>query len=127
MSLTLAVPIDRAPGETRVPVTPDTTRKLIDLGFTVLIEPGAGAKAQFADALYEQAGAELEADVNRLYQRADVLLKINGPQAHAEGLPGSELDALGSTPEKAKTWISVLAPGQNAPLLEQINGLESLF
>ncbi len=121
MSLTLAVPVDRAPGETRVPVTPDTTRKLIDLGFTVLIEPGAGTRAQFADTLYEQAGAELEADVTRLYQRADVLLKINGPQAQAEGLSGSELEALGSTPEKAKTWISFLAPGQNAPLLEQFN------
>jgi NAD(P) transhydrogenase subunit alpha len=121
MPLTLAIPVDRSPGETRVPVTPETVRKLIELGFSVIVEPGAGARAQFADALYEQAGAELVNSPVDLYQRADILLKINAPLDHREGMSGSELAALGSSNEKSKTWISFLAPGQNADLLEQFN------
>jgi NAD(P) transhydrogenase subunit alpha len=121
MPLTLAVPVDTAPGETRVPLTPDTTRKLIELGFSVIVEPGAGSKAQFADVLYEQAGATLVANAGDLYQQADVLLKINGPLDKREGLSGSELAALGSSGSRPKTWISFLAPGQNQPLLDQFN------
>ncbi len=121
MSLTLAVPVDTSPGETRVPVTPDTTRKLIDLGFSVIVEQGAGSKAQFADALYEQAGAQLIANPADLYQQADVLLKINSPLDNRDGLPGGELEALGSSGTRPKTWISFLAPGQNQHVLEQFN------
>lgn len=115
MPRTIAVPRDRLPGETRVPVTPDTTRKLIDLGFNVTVEAGAGEAAQYADDLYREAGATIEPDTAQLYSNADVLLKINGPQTENTGLPGSEMDALGS----GKTWISFLGPGQNPELLEQ--------
>lgn len=115
MPLTIAVPRDRLPGETRVPVTPDTARKLIDLGFNVIVEAGAGDAAQYADDLYREAGASIETDVKTLYSQADVLLKINGPMAEHEHLPGSEMDALG----EGKTWISFLAPGQNADTLEK--------
>ncbi|MHA7880033.1 MAG: Re/Si-specific NAD(P)(+) transhydrogenase subunit alpha [Saccharospirillum sp.] len=109
----LAIPRDRQTGETRIAVTPDTTRKLTALGFQVLIERGAGDIAQFADDLYQDAGAELTDDVASLYQRADILLKINGPAAH-EALSGNELDAM----QDGKTWISFLAPAQNQDLLE---------
>lgn len=117
MPLNIAVPRDRQPGETRVPVTPDTTRKLIDLGFTVTLERGAGEAAQYADDLYQEAGATIESDVGKLYASADVLLKINGPQAQHAELKSSEVDALG----KNKTWISFLAPAQNPEMLENFS------
>jgi len=115
MPLNIAVPRDRLPGETRVPVTPDTAKKLIDLGFTVTLESGAGDAAQFADDLYRDAGVTIETDVAKLYRESDVLLKINGPQSEHDALSGSEMDAL----DKGKTWISFLGPGQNPDLLEQ--------
>lgn len=115
MPHTLAIPRDRQTGETRIAVTPDTARKLCALGFHVLIERGAGEASQYADALYEAAGAELTDDVKSLYSRADVLLKINGPAAH-EDLPGTELEAM----RDGTTWISFLAPAQNADLLDAL-------
>ena len=42
MPLNIAVPIDTNPGETRVPVSPVTAKKLTELGFTVTLESGAG-------------------------------------------------------------------------------------
>ncbi|PTY37250.1 NAD(P) transhydrogenase subunit alpha [Saccharospirillum sp. MSK14-1] len=111
--MTIAVPRDRLPGETRIAVTPDTTRKLIELGFTVRIESDAGAAAQFSDERYAEAGADITDDVAALYDQADVLVKINGPQPQHPALNGSELDALGNN----KTWISFLAPAQNETTL----------
>jgi NAD(P) transhydrogenase subunit alpha len=115
MPLNIAVPRDRQPGETRVPVTPETAKKLIDLGFTLTLESGAGNAARFADGLYRDAGVAIESDVARLYREADVLLRINGPQTEHEALKEPELDVLG----KGKCWISFLGPGQNPDLLEQ--------
>lgn len=114
MPLNIAVPRDRQPGETRVPVTPDTTRKLIDLGFSITLEPGAGEAAQYADELYQEAGASLQSDLGKLYQDADILLKINGPQSKHPELKSGEIEALGEN----KTWVSFLAPAQNPETLE---------
>lgn len=115
MPLNIAVPRDRHPVETRVPVTPETAKKLINLGFTLTLESGAGDAARFPDDLYLSAGVSIESDVNRLYRDADVLLRINAPQVDHEALKEPELDALG----KGKTWVSFLGPGQNPDLLEQ--------
>lgn len=114
MPLNIAVPIDTTPGETRVPVSPVTTKKLIDLGFNVTIETGAGTASQFSDADYTEAGATIESDIAKLYADADVLLKINGPADSHPKTGQSELDMVGT----GKTWISFLAPAQNADLLE---------
>ena len=39
--------------------TPEAAKKLIELGFAVELERGAGAGAGFADASYEEAGVVL--------------------------------------------------------------------
>lgn len=124
MSLTIAVPRDRQTGETRVAVTPDTTRKLIELGFRVSVESEAGAAAQFADERYREAGADIASDVRELYKNGDILVKINGPQNQHPALDGSELEALGPN----KTWISFLAPAQNETTLKTLadNGANAI-
>jgi NAD(P) transhydrogenase subunit alpha len=116
MTLNVAVPIDTTAGETRVPVSPETTKKLIDLGFTISIEKGAGIHSQFSDQDYIDAGATIVADVAELYAHADVLLKINGPADTHPATGKGELEMLGEN----KTWISFLAPAQNADLLETL-------
>ncbi len=45
------------PGETRVAVTPATTRQLLGLGYEVVVAPGAGALSSFTDEAYVEAGA----------------------------------------------------------------------
>ena len=48
-----------APGQKLVAATPDTTAKLIKLGYDVCIESGAGIEAAYRDTDYEAAGAKI--------------------------------------------------------------------
>src|SRR5690349_23290404 len=57
--LSLAVPRERAPGERRVALLPDTVGQLVAQGLPVLVEPGAGQGARVPDAAYAEAGATL--------------------------------------------------------------------
>ncbi len=57
--LRVFVPKERAEGERRVAVTPDTVTALIALGADVAVERGAGASARHSDAAYEAAGARV--------------------------------------------------------------------
>ena len=50
---------ERRAGETRVAVTPDAAKKLIALGFEVVVEAGAGRGASMPDADYAAAGAKV--------------------------------------------------------------------
>ena len=45
----VAVIREREPGERRVAVVPEAVRRLHELGLTVLVEPGAGARAGLSD------------------------------------------------------------------------------
>jgi NAD(P) transhydrogenase subunit alpha len=75
----LAVTRERRAGETRVAVTPDAAKKLIALGFEVIVERGAGLGASMPDADYEAAGARLVGTPAEALAGADVVLKVRGP------------------------------------------------
>jgi len=77
-SLRIAVLAERATGETRVALSPETARKFIALGAVVAIERGAGLKAAVSDAEYEAAGAEV-GDAAAVVQGADIVLGVQGP------------------------------------------------
>ncbi len=74
----IAVLKERAAGETRVALTPETARKFIALGADVSIEHDAGAHADISDAAYEEAGASVasSADVTK---DADIVLAVQAP------------------------------------------------
>ena len=55
----IGIPQETAAGEKRVATVPDVVAKLIKLGFTVAVQSGAGAAANFADDTYVAAGAEV--------------------------------------------------------------------
>lgn len=46
-------------GQPLVSATPDTVGKLVKLGYEVVVETGAGARASYPDQLYREAGAEV--------------------------------------------------------------------
>lgn len=96
-------------GENRVAMTPDSATQLIKLGHTCVIESGAGAKAGFSDATYEKAGVEVVQTAAALFDAADVVVKVRGPEA-------TEAKLLKS----GQTLISFFWPAQNAELLDQI-------
>lgn len=56
MAVQVLVLKEHAAGERRVAATPETVRKLVALGASVWIEPGAGCASSMADAAYLQAG-----------------------------------------------------------------------
>ncbi|MCD9033678.1 NAD(P) transhydrogenase subunit alpha [Luteimonas sp. Y-2-2-4F] len=81
MTITLGIARERAPGERRVAVTPETCRKLVAAGAVVRIEQGSGAAAFFPDAAYAEAGAQLVADAPAALDGADAVLCVQAPPA----------------------------------------------
>jgi NAD(P) transhydrogenase subunit alpha len=75
----LAVLKERRPGETRVAATPETVKKLIQLGLTVAVETGAGAGASIGDADYAAAGAAITENAAATLQGAGVVFAVQPP------------------------------------------------
>jgi NAD(P) transhydrogenase subunit alpha len=84
MAATIAVTRERraladGSAETRVAATPETVKKFIALGPTVMVESGAGAGASIPDSDYAAAGATVVPDAAPALAAADILLKVRGP------------------------------------------------
>ena len=77
----IAVPRETAPGERRVALVPESCKKLIQAGYEISIESGAGDAAGFADQLYSELGVSIVADPAALIESADLVLKIAAPTA----------------------------------------------
>ncbi|MGH2451675.1 MAG: Re/Si-specific NAD(P)(+) transhydrogenase subunit alpha [Candidatus Limnocylindria bacterium] len=71
----IGVPKERAPGERRVALVPETVGRLAKGGNEVVVERGAGVEAAFPDAAYEQAGARIVDDAFD----ADLVAKVARP------------------------------------------------
>jgi alanine dehydrogenase len=77
----VGVPKEIKDNEYRVGLVPSTVRELADKGHQVLIEAGAGSGAGLADADYQAAGAEIVADADAVYGRAELIVKVKEPLA----------------------------------------------
>lgn len=75
----VGIPKEIMTGEARVAATPETVKKFVADGMTVLVETGAGEKSLYYDAQYLEAGAELVDDIRRLFERSDLILKVKEP------------------------------------------------
>ncbi|MEM7063263.1 MAG: Re/Si-specific NAD(P)(+) transhydrogenase subunit alpha [Cyanobacteria bacterium P01_B01_bin.77] len=111
----IGVPKEITPGECRVAATPKTVKKLQALGFDVLIEAGAGERAEFSDQAYRDAGCHVVANAFELWQQADIVLKVE-PPAHHHELNCNETELA----HDGQTLISFLWPAQNADLVKQL-------
>ena len=75
----IGVPKERLPQEKRVAVSPDSIKKLIALGFEVVVESGAGDGASFSDDVYKEAGASIARDAAGALSDVDIVFKIRPP------------------------------------------------
>ncbi len=91
--------------ENRVSATPDSIKKILKNGFTVIVEKSAGNRAGFSDEDYANAGAQLGS--HQEVFACDLVLKINPPT-----LPETELLKAGSY------LISPLNSYENKKLVE---------
>jgi proton-translocating NAD(P)+ transhydrogenase subunit alpha len=81
----IVVTKERAPGEHRVALVPESAKKLSQAGYEVAIERGAGEAAGFLDAEYTAVGAALYPDAVELLGSADILLTIDAPTSDEVG------------------------------------------
>ncbi|MDX5331970.1 MAG: Re/Si-specific NAD(P)(+) transhydrogenase subunit alpha [Caulobacteraceae bacterium] len=105
----IAVTKERQAGETRVAATPETVKKLIGAGFSLVVEAGLGAASSYPDADYAAAGAELVSDAVQAIGKADILLKVRGPVS--EEIAALKADAL---------VIGMLNPHQDKATLQAL-------
>jgi NAD(P) transhydrogenase subunit alpha len=97
---------EERPGETRVAATPANVTQLVNLGYDVVVEHGAGAASSFPDDAYVGAGASIGHPL-----RADIVLGVNAPSS-------SQLDGL----RDGSTLVGILGPGLNPELLDELAG-----
>lgn len=82
--MVIGVPKEIMPHEKRVAATPETVQRYIEKGWQVIVEQGAGQGSYFSDEHFVEAGATIEPDVERLYAKADLILKVKEPQFNVE-------------------------------------------
>ncbi len=109
MSQVIGVPREIAADEKRVATVPEVVEKLVKLGFKVAVQSGAGAAANFDDASYQAAGAQVAPDAEALWSGADIVLKVRAPTAEEVGLI-----------REGQTLISFIWPAQNPELMERL-------
>jgi NAD(P) transhydrogenase subunit alpha len=112
----IAVPRETIPGERRVALVPESCRKLIQLGYQITVETGAGERAGFPDSAYGETGVALAAEPQSLLGTADLVLKVN-PPARRDG-KGEETDWM----RPGTVYIGSLMPLRN---LEVVRALAS--
>lgn len=106
--LTVGIPKERFPLEKRVAATPESIGRLVQPGFSVLIEDGAGQDSFFSNADYEAAGAKIASTPEEVWQKSDIVLKLRPPTTE-------QIKLLDN-----RTIISFLYPKQNEDLVKQL-------
>ncbi len=98
----IGIPAETVVGENRVAATPETVKKLISAGHSVIIERGAGVKAAYIDSAYEQVGAKITDDA---YTGSQIVLKVRAPK-------GEEIQKLSAN----TTVVAMFDPYRNTEL-----------
>ncbi|MDE3232611.1 MAG: Re/Si-specific NAD(P)(+) transhydrogenase subunit alpha [Pseudomonadota bacterium] len=105
----IGVPKEIFPGEKRVATVPDVVTKLTKLGFSVVVEKGAGDLADLSDQAYEEAGASIAPSAAALWSGSDIVFKVRAPTAEEVALM-----------HEGQTLIGFLWPAQNPDLMQQL-------
>ena len=77
-SVVIGIPKENRDEEKRVPVTPEGVSLLVEEGYRVLFQAGAGLSINYSDNYYAESGAEIVDTAREVFQ-ADMILKIMPP------------------------------------------------
>jgi len=110
MALAIGVPRETFADEKKIAAAPEVVEKLVKLGFSVRIESGAGAAANFSDAAFSAAGATIASNAADLFAVSDIIFKVRAP---------SKDEVVAMRP--GTTLISFIWPAQNAELMKQMS------
>jgi len=106
----IGIPKEILSEEKRVAATPDTVQKYIKMGFNVAVESSAGEGVWRSDEEYENSGATIISDTEKLFTQSDVILKVKQPVFN-EPLGKHEVDMM----RNDSTLITFLHPAIFAP------------
>jgi len=115
LTMRIGIPCESLTGENRVAATPKTVPALTKLGYEVVVEQGAGARADFPDSEFVAAGASI---VNKeQVWGSDIILSVNEPSA-------TELKSM----QPSAAIIGFLHPRESPALVkalsdQQVSGL----
>ncbi len=103
----IGIPRESKQGETLVAATPATASQLVKLGYEVVVEAGAGDRADQPDSAYTAAGIGI-VDAATVWA-SDVVAKVNAPTDDeiARMRPGT-------------VFISMMAPARSPELVERL-------
>lgn len=110
--LTIAIPKERRPYESRVAATPETVKKFVDTGHSVIIESRAGELSSIGDDAFNQAGARIAGNYAQTVDKADIVLKVQRPMTVDEGF-----DEVTPLP-KGSFLVGLLSPYQNREITQ---------
>lgn len=68
------------PDDPRVPIVPSGIKKLAEVGAEVEIETGLGSPIGFADEDYQEVGASVVQNVDKVLSEADMVLRLKKPE-----------------------------------------------
>jgi len=105
----IGVPREIFPGEKRVATVPDVVTKLVKLGFAVVVERGAGERADLSDQAYIDAGASIAPSAAELWSGCDIVFKVRPPTA-------DEVARM----RAGQTLIGFVWPAQHPELMQQL-------
>ena len=63
--------------EKRISITPEISKKYINLGFEVHLSQNYGAHLGFGDSEYKEVGVKIVGDENQLLESADVIIQMS--------------------------------------------------
>ncbi|MEA3252725.1 MAG: Re/Si-specific NAD(P)(+) transhydrogenase subunit alpha [Pseudomonadota bacterium] len=104
----IGAPKERAAGEARVALTPESAQHIQKLGHECLVESGAGVAAGFNDDAYRDAGVSVVDGAEALWREAEIVIKVREPSEE-------EADRL----RQGQTLIAFFWPAQNEAMLER--------
>lgn len=105
----IAVPRETWPGESRAALVPGSVKKLVALGFDVMVEAGLGRAAGASDGDYREAGADVVSDIASAIVSSEVVLRVRQPA----------IEDVELIPEAA-LHVSFLDPFNNKRLVEKL-------
>ena len=69
-------------GESRVAMTPESSKQLQKLGYRCLLETGAGLNANFSDKDYKNAGVTIVKNAEQLWKESDIISNLANDSFH---------------------------------------------
>ena len=118
----IAVAKEYASGETRVALIPESAKRLIAKGHSVVVMPGAGERSFIPDQAYIDAGATIASDSASMMAGADLVCCVGIPESSTiEAMTGGKLLLGMLNPSGNTDLLSALAKaGGSAIALETV-------